>query len=507
MVGRAKWNFLADNGSMAIFTGIVKATSSLFLTGEENTFRTWAIIVAGTFVLIAVCLSMFLIFEHLTAYKNPEEQKFLIGVILMVPCYAVESFVSLVKPAISVDCEILRDCYEAFAMYCFGRYLIACLGGEERTIEFMKRQGRSNAKTPLLEPSSEKGCVKHPFPLKYFFKPWKLGQWFFQVVKFGIVQYMIIKTFCALLAVVLETFGVYCEGEFKVNCGYPYLAVVLNFSQSWALYCLVQFYTVTKDELEPIKPLAKFLMFKSIVFLTWWQGVAIAVLYSLGLFKGAIAQGLQSKASVQDFIICIEMGVASIFHLYVFPSKPYELMGERCIGSVAVMADYASIDSPLDPEEVKDSERPTKMRLPQPDIEGGGTMTFRESVRDVVFGGGEYIVNDVKFTVHHAVEPVEKGFTRINETFHQISQNIKRHERERRHTKDDSFVLSSNSANRVIRGIDDPLLTGSISDSGITRSKKHRSTSGNASAESGGENSDTGGGRYEIHGRRWISKD
>ncbi|XP_057816309.1 protein LAZ1 isoform X3 [Cryptomeria japonica] len=306
MVGRAKWNFLADNGSMAIFTGIVKATSSLFLTGEENTFRTWAIIVAGTFVLIAVCLSMFLIFEHLTAYKNPEEQKFLIGVILMVPCYAVESFVSLVKPAISVDCEILRDCYEAFAMYCFGRYLIACLGGEERTIEFMKRQGRSNAKTPLLEPSSEKGCVKHPFPLKYFFKPWKLGQWFFQVVKFGIVQYMIIKTFCALLAVVLETFGVYCEGEFKVNCGYPYLAVVLNFSQSWALYCLVQFYTVTKDELEPIKPLAKFLMFKSIVFLTWWQGVAIAVLYSLGLFKGAIAQGLQSKASVQDFIICIE---------------------------------------------------------------------------------------------------------------------------------------------------------------------------------------------------------
>lgn len=37
-------------------------------------------------------------------------------------------FVSLVDPSISVDCEILRDCYEAFAMYCFGRYLVACLG-------------------------------------------------------------------------------------------------------------------------------------------------------------------------------------------------------------------------------------------------------------------------------------------------------------------------------------------------------------------------------------------
>lgn len=85
------------------------------------------------------------------------------------------------------------------------------------------------------------------------------------------------------------------------------MAVVLNFSQSWALYCLVQFYAATKDELAHIKPLAKFLMFKSIVFLTWWQGVAIAILYSLGLFKSPIAQGLQFKSSVQDFIICIEV--------------------------------------------------------------------------------------------------------------------------------------------------------------------------------------------------------
>lgn len=86
------------------------------------------------------------------------------------------------------------------------------------------------------------------------------------------------------------------------------MAVVLNFSQSWALYCLVQFYTVTKDELAHINPLAKFLMFKSIVFLTWWQGVAIALFFSLGLFKSPVAQALQVQSNVQDFIICIEVG-------------------------------------------------------------------------------------------------------------------------------------------------------------------------------------------------------
>nr|KJB76151.1 hypothetical protein B456_012G075500 [Gossypium raimondii]KJB76152.1 hypothetical protein B456_012G075500 [Gossypium raimondii] len=83
----------------------------------------------------------------------------------------------------------------------------------------MRRLGRANSKTPLLGHSCEKGTIKHPFPMKYFLKPWKLGRWFYQVVKFGIVQYMIIKILTALLAVILEAFGMYCEGEFNWECG------------------------------------------------------------------------------------------------------------------------------------------------------------------------------------------------------------------------------------------------------------------------------------------------
>ncbi|KAI5592758.1 hypothetical protein POPTR_004G204600v4 [Populus trichocarpa] len=465
----------------------------------------WSTLISGAFVLISLSLSFYLLFEHLSAYKNPEEQKFLIGVILMVPFYAVESFVSLLDPSISVDIEILRDCYESFAMYCFGRYLVACLGGEERTIEFLKREGRSSSKAPLLEHSHERGTIKHPFPMNYILKPWRLGQWFYQVVKFGIVQYMLIKSLTAVLAVILEAFGVYCEGDFKLKCGYPYIAVILNFSQSWALYCLVQFYTATKDELAHIKPLYKFLTFKSIVFLTWWQGVAIALLCSLGLFKSSIAQGLQFKSSLQDFIICIEMGIASIVHLYVFPAKPYELMGDRFPGSVSVLGDYASVDCPIDPDEVRDSERPTKLRLPQPDIDVRSGMTIKESVQDVVVGGGGFIVNDVKFTVNQAVEPVEKGIIKFNEKLHKISQDMKKH-KEKRRTKDDSCIATASPARRVIRGIDDPLLNGSISDTGVARGKKHhRGTSGHTSGESGGESSSDQS--YLIRGRRWVTKD
>ncbi|KAL5128318.1 Protein LAZ1 1 [Glycine soja] len=260
---------------------------------------------ASIFVLVALVLSMYLVFEHLAAYNQPEEQKFLIGLILMVPVYALESFLSVLNSDAAFNSEIIRECYEAFALYCFERYLIACLGGEEKTIQFMESMSRTESIIPLLKEAYAYGVVEHPFPLNLFLEDWNLGPEFYQSVKIGIVQYMILKMICAIVAIILESFGVYGEGKFEWKYGYPYLALVLNFSQTWALYCLVQFYAVIKDKLKPIKPLAKFLTFKSIVFLTWWQSVAVAFLFYMGAFRGSLAQEL--KARIQDYIICIEV--------------------------------------------------------------------------------------------------------------------------------------------------------------------------------------------------------
>lgn len=66
-------------------------------------------------------------------------------------------------------------------------------------------------------------------------------------------------------------------------------------------------------------------------------------------------------------------------------------MGERITGNVAVLGDYASVDCPLDPDEVRDSERPTKLRLPQPDNQITNRMNIKDSVRDVFVGGGGYV--------------------------------------------------------------------------------------------------------------------
>ncbi|XP_038700378.1 protein LAZ1 homolog 1 isoform X1 [Tripterygium wilfordii] len=456
---------------------------TLNLGADSSVTLSWPIFSASIFVLVALVLSMYLIFEHLAAYNQPEEQKFLIGLILMVPVYALESFLSLLDSGSAFNWEAIRDCYEAFALYCFERYLIACLGGEESTIDFMESQTLIDSSTPLLKDSYAYGEVEHPFPLNCLLRNWNLGADFYHAVKIGIVQYMILKLICALIAMILEAFGVYGEGKFEWRYGYPYLAVILNFSQTWALYCLVQFYSVIKDKLQPIKPLAKFLTFKSIVFLTWWQGVAIAFLFSMGAFKGSLAQELKTR--IQDYIICIEMGVAAVVHLYVFPAVPYK-KGDRCVRNVAVLSDYASLGTPPDPEEVRDCERTTRVRLARHD-ETEKRLNFPQSVRDVVLGSGEIIVDDMKYTVSHVVEPVERGLAKINKTIHQISENVKRHEEQRKSTKDDSFLIPLNSWSREFSELNDNLNEGSISDSGLANgNRQHYHPKGTASLRRSG---------------------
>ena len=79
----------------------------------------------------------------------------------------------------------------------------------------------------------------------------------------------------------------------------------------------------------------------------------------------------------------------------------------------------------------------------------------------------------MKYTVSHVVEPVERGIAKINKTFHQISENVKRHEEERRRSaKDDNYVIPLRSWTGEFSDVHDSLVEGSVSDSGLPKGKR-----------------------------------
>lgn len=78
----------------------------------------------------------------------------------------------------------------------------------------------------------------------------------------------------------------------------------------------------------------------------------------------------------------------------------------------------------------------------------------------------------MRFTVSHVVEPVERGLAKINKTFHQISENVKRYEERKKSSKDDSHLVPLNSRTKEFSDVHDDLIEGSVSDSGLFDGKR-----------------------------------
>ncbi|XP_008459987.1 protein LAZ1 homolog 2 isoform X4 [Cucumis melo] len=336
------------------------------------------------------------------------EQKWIVAVLFMVPVYATQSIISLWNSRFSLACDILRNCYEAFALYSFGRYLIASLGGERRVIELLESESIKQLDEPLIE-GEEKRSRSQRTLWNFLLKPHAVGKDLLTIEKFGLVQYMILKTTTAFLAFILELFGVYGDGKFKWSYGYPYIAVVLNFSQMWALYCLVQFYNATHEQLKPIKPLAKFISFKAIVFATWWQGVGIALLRELEVLpnEGKLEIGLQ------DFLICVEMAIAAVAHIFVLSAEPYRYIPVSACGVAAI----ETVKGTAEVKEGKDKKSALVEKM-ETHVEAPGT-SVTESVQNIVLEGGQRVVKDVVLTINQAIRPVGKGMAMIQETLHQ----------------------------------------------------------------------------------------
>ncbi|XP_057501843.1 uncharacterized protein LOC130785705 isoform X2 [Actinidia eriantha] len=220
----------------------------------------------------------------------------------MVPVYALMSFLSLVLNKSSIYFDSIREIYEAWVIYNFLSLCLAWVGGPGAVV--ISLSGR------VLKPNC---CL-----MTCCFPPIPLDGRFIRRCKQGCLQFVILKPILVAVTLILYSKGKYHDGNFSPDQSYLYLTIIYTLSYSVALYALALFYVACRDLLQPFNPVPKFIIIKSVVFLTYWQGVLVFLAAKSGFIKNA-----EEAAQFQNFIICVEMLIAAMGHLYAFPYKEY----------------------------------------------------------------------------------------------------------------------------------------------------------------------------------------
>ncbi|KAI8086616.1 organic solute transporter Ostalpha-domain-containing protein [Halteromyces radiatus] len=143
----------------------------------------------------------------------------------------------------------------------------------------------------------------------------------FLFVKRGILQFVYVKPFLAVLTMILKATGNYQDGEISWSSSYLYLTFFYNLSVCLSLWCLMVFFYATKQDLIGFRPLPKFLCVKAIIFFSFWQSVIIALLVAFGAIRDDGPEHI--SVAIQDFLICMEMVPFAIAHSFAFSYEDY----------------------------------------------------------------------------------------------------------------------------------------------------------------------------------------
>lgn len=119
---------------------------------------------------------------------------------------------------------------------------------------------------------------------------------FLRFCKQATLQFCIIKPFMSIIVLILQAVGKYRDGDWSADSGYLYVTMIYNFSVSLALYGLLLFYQATKDLLSPYDPVWKFGTVKAVIFLSFWQGIILAILEKLNLLPEFYSEGVKASA-------------------------------------------------------------------------------------------------------------------------------------------------------------------------------------------------------------------
>ena len=277
---------------------------------------------AGAAAGLAVLLAGINVAAHLLRYERPRLQRYAIRIVLLVPVYAIGSYVSLTFPVVAFYSDTVRDVYEAYALYNFVALCLAYLGGAASLVDRWRADD-------------------HAFPASWVWgtcccRRITLNGVFLRRIMQCVLQFVVVKLALVVVSIITHALGVYCDGTLDFSCFYVYGVIIYNVSICVALYALLLFYFSAEYVLKPFNPVGKFVMIKVVIFVTWVQAEIIAILASSGVITACPESGLDQSELVralQDFLIVLECVLAAALNVFVYPSTDFRSARGRRMGA------------------------------------------------------------------------------------------------------------------------------------------------------------------------------
>ncbi|RDB25344.1 hypothetical protein Hypma_007883 [Hypsizygus marmoreus] len=267
--------------------------------------------VAGSCTLVTIIISSISILLHARSYTNPRQQRQILRILFMPPIYSFISFLSYRFFRAYTYYSLIQVVYEAITLSAFLLLLIEFVA-DSTVVKDPKAALARKEKRRLMLPL----CCWRYRPTKAYFM---------YAVKWAVLQYVIVRPAVSIASIICEAFNVLCPSEgFSPKYANVYLSAIDFVSISVALYGLLLFYSLTKEELKGRRPLAKFLAIKLIVFFTFYQSFVFSALNGKVIHATEYWTVTNISNGLNAFAICIEMIFFSAFMLWAYPWKEYK---------------------------------------------------------------------------------------------------------------------------------------------------------------------------------------
>ncbi|EDR41060.1 transmembrane protein 184F [Dictyostelium discoideum AX4] len=246
-------------------------------------------------------ISFFLVNRHLVNYSSPNVQKNVVRIVMFLPLNSGLSILSSIFPGIAIFNSLVRNCYMAFTAHCFFSMMTNSIG-EKNMLDLFESQG----KMKFL-------CCK----------VMKLNRKLFNTLRFGSIQFFIVKIFCSIATITCISISEEVHSILNVQSFAPYEFLISLVASIFCTISLSIFLAISKEKLSQYWPMTKYRIMIFIFFIEQFEYLFFALIFLRGPFFLGFKNSFDQTIFILHFTVVVTMFLFSIVYLFIYSYKNY----------------------------------------------------------------------------------------------------------------------------------------------------------------------------------------